>query len=104
MLTSAWMKSKHTDYEAYLETSVADYCRIIIEPFGVELDHVGVKALIDCLVIPADFRVEISYLDRSPGSEVNIHHFESGENPFAPTLRLLYRPYVSPGSPISVLG
>ncbi|RPB19521.1 cysteine proteinase [Terfezia boudieri ATCC MYA-4762] len=92
MLTSAWMKSRPGDYEAYLETSVLEYCSIFIEPFGVELDHVGVKAFIDCLVIPADFRVEISYLDRSPGSEMNIHHFESGENPYAPTLRLLYRP------------
>lgn len=92
MLTSAWIKSRPSDYEAYLETTVPDYCGVVIEPFGVELDHVGVKAFIDCLVIPADFRVEISYLDRSPGSEMNIHHFENGENPFAPTLRLLYRP------------
>ena len=94
MLTSAWMKTRPTDYEAYLETSVIEYCAIVIEPFSVELDHVGVKALIDCLVIPADFRVEISYLDRSAGSEVNVHHFENGEHTFAPTLRLLYRPYV----------
>ncbi|KAF8425641.1 peptidase C65 Otubain-domain-containing protein [Tirmania nivea] len=100
MLTSAWTKSRPADYGAYLEsanqtnleTAVLEYCRIVVEPFGVELDHVGMKAFIDCLVIPADFRVEISYLDRSPGSEVNIHHFESGENPFAPTVRLLYRP------------
>jgi len=92
MLTSAWIKTRPADYEEYLETSALEYCKIVIEPFGVELDHVGVKAFIDCLVIPADFRVEISYLDRSPGSEVNIHHFEGGEKLFAPTLRLLYRP------------
>jgi len=97
------MKSRPTDYEAYLETSVADYCRNFIEPFGVELDHVGVKALIDCLVIPAEFRVEISYLDRSAGTEVNVHQFESGEDPFVPTLRLLYRPCVNSDSPTSVL-
>lgn len=94
MLTSAWMKTRPTDYESYLETTLPQYCLMIIEPFNVELDDVGLKALIDCLVFPADFRVEISYLDRSAGSEVNVHSFESGENLFAPTLRLLYRPYV----------
>lgn len=95
MLTSAWMKTRPADYQSYLETTLPQYCSIVIDPFNVELDDVGLKALIDCLVIPADFRVEISYLDRSAGTEVNVHSFESGENPFAPTLRLLYRPYVN---------
>lgn len=103
MLTSVWMKTRPDDYKAYLETTVTEYCAAVIEPFAVELDHVGVKALIDCLIIPAEFRVEISYLDRSAGSEVNIHHFENGENAFAPTLRLLYRPYVIRFPSISAL-
>ena len=92
MLTSAWMKTRPDDYQAYLETMVADYCSAVIEPFSVELDHVGIKALVDCLLLPADFRAEISYLDRSPGTEVNVHIFDNGENAYAPTLHLLYRP------------
>lgn len=88
------MKTRPTDYANYLLIPVDDYCANIINPFAVELDHVGVKALIDCLILPAEMRVEISYLDRSAGAEVNVHHFDSGENPFAPILRLLYRPYV----------
>ncbi|KAF8470219.1 peptidase C65 Otubain-domain-containing protein [Kalaharituber pfeilii] len=90
-LTSAWIKKSPAEYEAYLVDSVPNYCAMTIERFAVELDHVGVKALIDCLIVPADLRVEISYLDRSAGTEVNVHHF-SGENTYGPTLRLLYRP------------
>ncbi|KAI5801427.1 peptidase C65 Otubain-domain-containing protein [Peziza echinospora] len=95
-LTSAWMRARPVEYLSYLETdTVEDYCSTCIEPFSVELDHVGVKALIDCLILPADFRVEISYLDRSPGPTVNVHHFENADSALlALTLRLLYRPYV----------
>lgn len=92
MLTSAWMKTRPDEYQAYLESSVIDYCSLVIEPFSVELDHVGIKALMDCLLLPAEFRAEISYLDRSAGSEVNVHVFDNGDNIYAPTLHLLYRP------------
>jgi ubiquitin thioesterase protein OTUB1 len=70
-------------------------------PHGVEIDHVGLMALIDCLILPAGMAVEIIYLDRSAGDEVNVHRFEKLEGegvltpPDAPVLRLLYRPYVS---------
>lgn len=99
-LTSAWMKTRPENYAAFLDKPVTDYCAQHIEPYGVEIDHVGLMALIDCLVLPAGFAVEIHYLDRSPGDEVNIHRFAKLEGegvltaPDAPVLRLLYRPYV----------
>lgn len=60
-------------------------------------------ALIDCLIKPAGFAVEVHYLDRSVGDEVNTHRFEKNESegvtpPDAPVVRILYRPYVSPSS------
>ncbi len=54
-------------------------------------------ALVDALVKPVDFAVEISYLDRSPGEEVNMYRIDPvGPNgiplPNPITIRLLYRP------------
>lgn len=90
-LTSAWMRARPHEYIPFLQgVTVEEYCSAVIEPFSVELDHVGIKALVDCLVVPADFRVEISYLDRSPGTSVNVHNF--GDEFAGMTLRLLYRP------------
>lgn len=97
-LTGAWMKSSPNDYQPFLSTSVADFCSTNIEPYGVEIEHVGLMALIDCLILPAGMAVEIIYLDRSAGDEVNVHRFEKLEGdgiltpPDAPVLRLLYRP------------
>ncbi|KAI5806904.1 peptidase C65 Otubain-domain-containing protein [Geopyxis carbonaria] len=98
LLTSAWMKSSPESYMPFLEMkTVQEYCSTHIEPYSVEIDHVGLMALIDCLILPAGIAVEIYYLDRSAGDEVNVHRFEKLEGeemtpPDAPVLRLLYRP------------
>ncbi|KAI9784256.1 MAG: hypothetical protein M1816_000928 [Peltula sp. TS41687] len=98
LLTSAWMKTRTENYLPFLVGTVEDYCATQIEPYQVEIEHVGMNALIDVLVKPAGFAVEILYLDRSPGLEVNTHRFEeTGANgmpmyPDAPTIYLLYRP------------
>ncbi|KAI5842311.1 peptidase C65 Otubain-domain-containing protein [Tricharina praecox] len=97
-LTSAWMKSSPEHYQPFLSVPVREHCESQIEPYGVEIDHVGLMALIDCLILPAGMAVEIIYLDRSAGDEVNVHRFEKLEGegiltaPDAPVLRLLYRP------------
>lgn len=85
-------------YEPFIETSIAQYCDAHVEPYGVEIDHIGVNGLIDCLILPAGFAVEIIYLDRSFGEEVNIHRFEKMmDNKVitpsdAPVIHILYRP------------
>lgn len=81
---------------------VKGYCSINIEPQACEADHIGIAALTDALVKPAGFGLEIWYLDRSPGEEINrsFHSEPMDQNynpiPDAPMLRLLYRPYVAP--------
>ena len=93
------MKTHADEYQPFLLTgTVADYCRSSIEPYQVEIEHMGMNALIDALIKPAGFAVEILYLDRSIGTEVNSHRFEALDFvnipvfPQAPTIRLLYRP------------
>ena len=93
------MKTHADDYQPFLEDrSVYEYCAANIEPYQVEIEHIGMKALIEAVMWPAGMSVEILYLDRSAGDEVNSHRFElqgpDGQAlfPDAPTTRLLYRP------------
>ncbi|KAK6341926.1 hypothetical protein TWF730_001410 [Orbilia blumenaviensis] len=101
LLTSAFMHINPDSYLPFLveHPTIDDYRSAQIEPYGVQIDHLGVKALIDAIFIPAGLSVEISYLDRSDSDEVNIHKFEdeSGtvkntEDQAQKTLRMLYRP------------
>ena len=77
---------------------VKAYCASNIEPHQSEIDSIGIAALADALVKPAGFGLEVWYLDRSPGEEINrsfyaepLDHHQL-PNPSAPMLRLLYRP------------
>ncbi|KAF2433008.1 cysteine proteinase [Tothia fuscella] len=97
LLTSAWIQ-KHPDlYQPFINQPVQSYCRSHIEPSVCEIEHVGMNALVDVLVKPAGIAVEILYLDRTPGDEVNTYRFDPVDHhneplPAPPTLRLLYRP------------
>jgi ubiquitin thioesterase protein OTUB1 len=77
---------------------VKTYCANNIEPSQCEADNIGVVALADALVKPAGFGLEVWYLDRSPGEEINRSYYAEptdpthGPMPHAPMLRLLYRP------------
>lgn len=94
------MKAHADTYAPYVTNSLVDrYCATQIEPFQAEIEHVGLKALTDVLVSPAGFALEILYLDRSAGTEVNSHRFEAAPTMVdatstypAPTIYLLYRP------------
>jgi ubiquitin thioesterase protein OTUB1 len=92
------MKTRPECYQPFLDRPVKQFCETQIEPYAIEIEHVGLMALIDCLVLPASFAVEVFYLDRSVGDEVNVHRFEDpGTDGIstpsdAPVLRLLYRP------------
>ena len=70
------MKTHPEQYEPFLDRPVAEHCASQIEPYGVEIDHVGIMALIECLVLPARMAVEVIYLDRSAGDDINVHRFE----------------------------
>ncbi|KAK5159123.1 hypothetical protein LTR04_005109 [Oleoguttula sp. CCFEE 6159] len=94
VLTAAWMKTHQDDYQPFLDQTVDDYCAISLEPYVCEIDHIGISALSDVLIKPAGIALEILYLDRSPGAEVNTHRFDPLTEDGIPlsTMRLLYRP------------
>lgn len=83
---------KHPDqFQPYINQPIQSYCRSHIEPAVCEIEYVGMGALVDVLVKPAGIAVEILYLDRTPGDEVNTYRFDPID-PNPPTFRLLYRP------------
>ena len=93
------MKTHADTYQPFLlDKTVDQYCATSIEPYQVEIEHMGMSALIEAVINPTGMAVEILYLDRSPGDVVNSHRFEllgpDGQplHPHAPTIRLLYRP------------
>ena len=94
------MKSHDAFYADFLpDTDVHTYCETNIEPFSVELEHIGLQALATALINEAGLAIEVLYLDRSVGEEVTPHEFsvlDAAGNVVksASTIRLLYRPYV----------
>lgn len=92
------MKMNKDDYEPYLvDQTVDEYCALNINPHSVEIEQIGMNALLDAVVKPTGIAVDILYLDRSPGKEVNTLRFEpttpDGRPMFAdpPVIVLLYR-------------
>ena len=72
------------------------YCSHNTEPSQCATAYVAVAALAAALIKPAGFGLEIMYLDRSPGEEVNVTQFSEPtteqNGALLPTIRLLYRP------------
>ncbi|KAE8440836.1 hypothetical protein EG329_006398 [Mollisiaceae sp. DMI_Dod_QoI] len=116
LLASSWLKANAASYEGFIPDGlgVDGYTKNWIEPVNQEIDHLGMTLLIDALLKPVGFAVEIVYLDRSEGSQANSHVFQSEDsngvptNPAGPMIHLLYRPshydilYKDQGSPISI--
>jgi ubiquitin thioesterase protein OTUB1 len=92
-LTAAWMKTHPENYAGYMIGQTVDqYCDEHIMPMDSEIDHLGLSALKDVILSPASLALEITYLDRSAGDEVNLHRFDPISGFTASTVRLLYRP------------
>jgi len=100
MLASSWLKGHPDNYIGFIpgDNGVEGYCKGTLEVTNTEIDHLGMSLLIDVLLKPIGFAVEIVYLDRSQGSQVNSHMFQAEEPNGAPTypngpvIHLLYRP------------
>ena len=92
------MKLHPDDYAPFVaDLDVTSYCQNHIDPFYEEIEHVGVKALVDSIINPAGIAVEYLYLDRSAGDQATpysfpVHNRAGVEETEAPTIRLLYRP------------
>ncbi|EOA81662.1 uncharacterized protein SETTUDRAFT_174325 [Exserohilum turcica Et28A] len=99
LLASAWIQTHADDFVHFIDNGdVRGYCANNIEPTQCEADNVGIAALAEALVKPAGFGIEVWYLDRSPGEEINRSYYsepiDAHHRPIAgaPMLRLLYRP------------
>lgn len=99
LLASSWLKGNPLLYQNFIQDGlgVDGYRKNWLEPVDQEIDHLGMSLLIDVLLKPIGFAVEIVYLDRSQGSQVNSHIMQAEENgvptnPGGPMIHLLYRP------------
>ncbi|KAI0116678.1 peptidase C65 Otubain-domain-containing protein [Hypoxylon sp. NC0597] len=97
LLASSWLKGNYAQYEPWIAGGVERYIEDSIMPTDREIDHVGVVLLYDVLLKPANIVLEIAYLDRSEGAEVNVHRMPeeaNGQDPatLGPMIYLLYRP------------
>lgn len=93
------MKSNPERYMPYLEGMTIDhYCVTHIDPYSVEIDHIGLQACIDSVLQPAGIAVQVLYLDQSAGEQGNEIDLPSelatatAAYGAAHTIRLLYRP------------
>ncbi|WQF82632.1 Putative OTU domain, papain-like cysteine peptidase superfamily, peptidase C65, otubain, subdomain 2 [Colletotrichum destructivum] len=98
LLASSWLKGNPESYEPFIpaETGIAGYCGELERP-NREIEHLGITLLAQVLLKPVNFVLEIAYLDRSPGSQVNIYRFPDEANGqdlanLGPIIYLLYRP------------
>lgn len=99
LLASAYLKGNRETYGAFVTTGtgVDGYCQAVLERHNVEIDHLGLTLLVNVLLKPVGFVLEVAYLDRSPGSEVNMYRFPEEANnqhpsELGPIIHLLYRP------------
>src|ERR1700753_254851 len=76
-LTASWMKTNPDEYAPWLTApqTVDEFCNASVLPVGGEVEHVSLIALRDVVLSPAGITLEVLYLDRSVGTEVNMHRF-----------------------------
>ncbi|XDG07523.1 hypothetical protein ABKA04_007138 [Annulohypoxylon sp. FPYF3050] len=97
LIASSWLKGNPANYEPWISGTIENYNQDTIMPIDREIDHIGVVLLHDFLLKPANIILEIAYLDRSEGVEVNVHRMPeeaNGKDPatLGPIIYLLYRP------------
>ncbi|KEZ39415.1 hypothetical protein SAPIO_CDS10131 [Scedosporium apiospermum] len=98
LLACSCLKTYPAPYEPFIPEGlgVTGYCSEVIERVDREIEHLGITLLVNVLLKPINFVLEIAYLDRSPGSQVNIYRFPDGVESQDPSLGsviyLLYRP------------
>lgn len=105
LLASAWLKGHSDQYGAWCGNDPEHYCQTVIEPPEHEIDELGISLLVEVLLKPAGFILEIAYLDRSAGIKANVHRFPDENASNSLVMHLLYRPghydilYKSPSRP-----
>ncbi|KAM0326376.1 hypothetical protein ACHAQA_006978 [Verticillium albo-atrum] len=99
LLAGSWLKGNPDDFEPFLVGSggLLQWCNENIEVPDREIDHIGITLLTSILLKPIGFVLEITYLDRTPGSQANVYRLPeetTGQDPanLGPIIYLLYRP------------
>lgn len=115
LLASSWLKENAALFEPFIpdDTGIPGYCQDCIERPDKEIEHLGIELLTNVLLKPVGFVLEIAYLDRSPGTQVNIYRFPPEANgqdeaALGPIIYLLFRPdhydilYKIPHKPVEI--
>jgi ubiquitin thioesterase protein OTUB1 len=98
LLAATFLKSNVEAYADFIiDGTIQTYCSHSVELVNHEIEHLGLVALSNVLLKPCNFAMEVAYLDRSEGTEVNVYRFpeEAANQPdsaFASVVYLLYRP------------
>ncbi|KAG6005301.1 hypothetical protein E4U21_000276 [Claviceps maximensis] len=99
LLAATFLKANAITYEGFIPDgqNMESYCSQNIEVVNREIEQLGIIALVNILLKPVDFVLEIAYLDRSPGDRVNRYRFPEEANgkdalDLGPIIYLLYRP------------
>lgn len=99
LLAATFLKANAETYEPFIPggQSVNEYCGQNIEIVNREIEQLGIMALVGVLLKPVNLVLEIAYLDRSAGSQVNQYRFPEEANgkdvlTLGPIIHLLYRP------------
>ncbi|KAG8674210.1 hypothetical protein FPOAC1_000173 [Fusarium poae] len=99
LLVGTFIKNDPTTFEPFVTdgSGVAGYCSQQIDIPNREIEEIGVSALVQILLKPVGFVLEVAMLDRSMGSEVNHYRWPeeaNGQNEadLGPIIYLLYRP------------
>ncbi|RYP90627.1 hypothetical protein DL770_003228 [Monosporascus sp. CRB-9-2] len=97
LLAASWLRGNSADFQPYLPVDINNYIEGTVMPVDQEIDAICVKVLVDVLLKPANMVLEIAYLDRSDGAEVNVHRMpeEANGQDLAASdsiIYLLYRP------------
>lgn len=102
LLAASWLKGNPDLYQDFIpgEGGIAGYCQDWIERPDREIEHLGITFLCNILLKPAGLVLEIAYLDRSEGDQVNVYRFLDDDSSsqataatgFGNVIYLLYRP------------
>lgn len=113
LMAASYLRGNVDNYEPFIGGSAKAYSVGTIEPANREIEHIGIILLVEVLLRPADFMLEVVYLDRTPMSKANTYRFPEEHNrrtesELGPTIHLLYRPdhydilYRPPPTPVDV--
>ncbi|CAJ2504417.1 Uu.00g118110.m01.CDS01 [Anthostomella pinea] len=97
LLATAWLRANAAEYRDRIEGGIESYISSNIMVINMEIEYIGVVILCDILLKPAGMVLEIAYLDRSEGTEVNVYRMPNeavgqGASTLGPFIYLLYRP------------